>query len=457
MLRFVVRDKFIVCDNLEKCLNALGGIRDICSVATLSRVKERLIVSGSSTSRSNCLIDSTIPHAAVETTRRENRRLSSTSVIKEARKTCLYDLHVEKQGKIVNFAGWLLSVQYREAIAVSHLHTRSLASLFDVGHMLQTCVSGKDAGEYLESLTTCDLKNLSRGAATLTVFTNDKGGILDDLIITKDDEDKYFVISNAGRREEDSRLLLERQDDFKKVGKDVYIDFLDPLEQGLIALQGPTAEMVLQSLVKIDLRSLKFMNSVKTEVSGSRIRISRCGYTGEDGFEISVPANDAINLVERILEIPDVKLAGLGARDSLRLEAGLCLYGHDINEDTTPIEAALTWLVAKRRRVEANFPGAQRILSQIKTGTTKKRVGLLLGQGPPAREGAPILTPEGERVGSVTSGGPSPTLGRPIAMGYMPPDLAQYGGGILVEVRGKTYKGTVTRMPFVKTKYYTAK
>jgi len=208
--------------------------------------------------------------------------------------------------------------------------------------MLQTYVSGKDAGEYLESLTTCDLKNLSRGAATLTVFTNDKGGILDDLIITKDDEDKYFVVSNAGRREEDSRLLLERQvkiftrslffwqaiynenklfcfqDDFKKVGKDVYIDFLDPLEQGLIALQGPTAETVLQSLVKIDLRSLKFMNSVKTEVSGSRIRISRCGYTGEDGFEISVPANDAINLVERILEIPDVKLAGLGARDSLR-------------------------------------------------------------------------------------------------------------------------------------------
>ncbi|KYM98630.1 Aminomethyltransferase, mitochondrial [Cyphomyrmex costatus] len=374
-----------------------------------------------------------------------------------SRSTVRLNVSTPKRTKIVNFSGWLLPVQYREAIAASHLHTRSLTSLFDVGHMLQTCVSGKDAGEYLESLTTCDLKNLSRGAATLTVFTNDKGGILDDLIITKDDEDKYFVVSNAGRRDEDSRILLERQDDFKKVGKDVYIDFLDPLEQGLIALQGPTAETVLQSLVKIDLRSLKFMNSVKTEVSGSHIRISRCGYTGEDGFEISVPADDVVNLVERILEIPDVKLAGLGARDSLRLEAGLCLYGHDINEDTTPIEAALTWLVAKRRRAEANFPGAQRILSQIKTGTTKKRVGLLLGQGPPAREGAPILTPEGERVGSVTSGGPSPTLGRPIAMGYMPPDLAQFGSGILVEIRGKTYKGSVTRMPFVKTKYYTAK
>lgn len=455
MLRFVARGRFVVCDNLEKCLNTLESVRDTRSVTTISRAKERL--GGGSTSRSNCLIDSTIPHTVVDATRRENCRLSSTSTVSEARKTCLYDLHVEKQGKVINFAGWLLPVQYRETIAVSHLHTRSLASLFDVGHMLQTRVSGKDAGEYLESLTTCDLKNLSKGAATLTVFTNDKGGILDDLIITKDDEDKYFVVSNAGRRNEDSRLLLERQDDFKKIGKNVNVDFLDPLEQGLIALQGPTAATVLQSLVKIDLQTLKFMNSVNTEVSGSHIRISRCGYTGEDGFEISVPANDAINLIERILEIPSVKLAGLGARDSLRLEAGLCLYGHDINEDTTPIEAALTWLVAKRRRAEANFPGAQRILSQIKTGTTKKRVGLLLGQGPPAREGAPILTPEGERVGSVTSGGPSPTLGRPIAMGYMPPDLAQFGGGVLVEVRGKTYKGTVTRMPFVKAKYYTAK
>lgn len=454
MLRFVARGRFVICDNLEKCLSerpALGGVRDTCSVARVSRVKERL--GGGSTSRSNCLIDSAIPRATIETT----CRLSSTSTASEARKTCLYDLHVKEQGKVINFAGWLLPVQYREAIAVSHLHTRSLASLFDVGHMLQTRVFGKDAGEYLESLTTCDLKNLSKGAATLTVFTNDKGGILDDLIITKDDEDKYFVVSNAGRRDEDSQLLLERQDDFKRIGKNVHVDFLDPLEQGLIALQGPTAATVLQSLVKIDLQTLKFMNSVETEVSGSNIRISRCGYTGEDGFEISVPANDAINLVERILEIPDVKLAGLGARDSLRLEAGLCLYGHDINEDTTPIEAALTWLVAKRRRAEANFPGAERILSQIKTGPTKKRVGLLLGQGPPAREGAPILTPEGERVGSVTSGGPSPTLGRPIAMGYMPPDLAQFGGGILVEVRGKTYKGTVTKMPFVKAKYYTAK
>ncbi|CAL1686986.1 unnamed protein product [Lasius platythorax] len=453
MLRFGIRGRFVVCDNLEKCLKILGNVRDTCSAAIVSRVREGW--GGDSTLRSNCLIDFTAPRAVA--IQRQNRRLSSTSTVNEARKTCLYDLHVEKQGKIVNFAGWLMPVQYQDAITVSHLHTRSSASLFDVGHMLQTRVSGKDAGEYLESLTTCDLKNLSKGAATLTIFTNDKGGILDDLIITKDDEDKYFLVSNAGRRDEDSRLLLERQKNFKEVDKNVYVDFLDPLEQGLIALQGPTAATVLQSLVNFDLRTLKFMYSVKTEVLGSRIRISRCGYTGEDGFEISVPAKDAINLVEKILEIPGVKLAGLGARDSLRLEAGLCLYGNDINEDTTPIEAALTWLVAKRRRAEANFPGAQNILSQIKTGVTKKRIGLLLGQGPPARQGASILTPEGERVGSVTSGGPSPTLGRPIAMGYVPPDWAHTGGGVLVEIRGKTYKATVSKMPFVKANYYTAK
>nr|XP_012220640.1 PREDICTED: aminomethyltransferase, mitochondrial [Linepithema humile] len=452
MLRFGARGRFVICDNLEKCLNVFGGVYDTCSIAAMSRIRKR---GGSSTS--NCLIDSAVLRATAEAIQKENRRLSSTWPRNKAQKTCLYELHVEKQGKVINFSGWLLPVQYQETIAASHLHTRSLASLFDVGHMLQTRVSGKDAGEYLESLTTCDLRNLNNGAATLTVFTNDKGGILDDLIITKDDENRYFIVSNAGRRDEDSQHLLERQEDFKKIGKNVFIDFLSPLEQGLIALQGPAAATVLQSLVKINLQTLKFMNSVKTEILGSKVRISRCGYTGEDGFEISVPAKNAVNLVERILKIPDVKLAGLGARDSLRLEAGLCLYGHDINENTTPVEAALTWLVAKRRRAEANFPGAHRILSQIKTGVTKKRVGLLLNQGPPAREGAPILTSEGEPVGSVTSGGPSPTLGRPIAMGYIPPDLAQFGGGVLVEVRGKTYKATVTKMPFVKANYYTTK
>ncbi|XP_066601358.1 aminomethyltransferase, mitochondrial isoform X2 [Prorops nasuta] len=398
-------------------------------------------------------VDRTFPTCGI--TWVQKRWLSS--VTEEARKTCLYDLHVEKQGKIVNFAGWLLPVQYKDAIAASHQHTRTFASLFDVGHMLQTRVIGKDSADFLESLTTCDLKNLGQGQATLTVFTNENGGILDDLIITKNQEDDYYVVSNAGRRDEDSKLLLQQKDIFKNQGKSVSVEFLDPLEQGLIALQGPTAFATLQPLVNIDLTKLKFMSSVVTNAFDSEIRISRCGYTGEDGFEISLPGKHAINIAQKLLENPDVKLAGLGARDSLRLEAGLCLYGHDIDENTTPIEAALTWLIAKRRRGTADFPGAEKILSQIKTGPTKRRVGLLLSQGPPAREGAAILTPEGERVGKVTSGGPSPTLGRPVAMGYIPRDLAQSGRGVLLEVRGKNYKATITKMPFVKTNYYTGK
>ncbi|XP_046826016.1 aminomethyltransferase, mitochondrial [Vespa crabro] len=441
----------------EKCFELLRiGVRNTSTLNVAnSKVRSRR---RSSITYSGCLIDSTtISVSLLGLFRATVRRMSTATNSDTARKTCLYDLHIKNEGKLVNFSGWLLPIQYKEAIAVSHQHTRTYASIFDVGHMMQTRVQGKNAGEFLESLTTCDLKKLNDGGATLTVFTNNNGGILDDLIITKDKDDQYFVVSNAGRREEDTQLLLLQTENFKKENKTIDLEFLDPLEQGLIALQGPMASTVLQPFLKIDLSKLQFMNSVITDVLGIIVRISRCGYTGEDGFEISIPEIKARDLVEKILENPEVKLAGLGARDSLRLEAGLCLYGHDIDHNVTPVEAALNWLVAKRRRTERNFPGAERILSQIKLGTTKKRTGLILGQGPPAREGTSILTPEGERVGTVTSGTPSPTLGRPIAMGYVPPDLAQSGQGVLVEIRGKTYKATVTKMPFVKTKYYMAK
>ncbi|XP_011495356.1 PREDICTED: aminomethyltransferase, mitochondrial [Ceratosolen solmsi marchali] len=375
----------------------------------------------------------------------------------ESKKTCLYDLHIENNGKMVNFSGWLLPIQYRDSITASHQHTRTHASLFDVGHMLQSHVSGCDSGEFLESLTTADLQNLAQGGAALTVFTNKSGGILDDLIITKDRNDRFFVVSNAGRRNEDIELMLGRQAEMKSQGKNVTIEFLDPLEQGLIALQGPSAATTLQTLVKIDLTKLKFMNSVETKINQKSVRISRCGYTGEDGFEISVNGKDARTISEMILEVPDIKLAGLGARDSLRLEAGFCLYGHDINESITPVEASLQWLIAKRRREAANFPGAEFILEQIKNGPKKKRVGLILGQGPPARENATILTSAGERVGIVTSGGPSPTLGKPIAMGYVPLEHVHTGTPVLTEIRGKTYKALITKMPFVKPHYYSDK
>ncbi|XP_043255999.1 aminomethyltransferase, mitochondrial isoform X2 [Colletes gigas] len=449
MFRFGLRGKLIAVDSFEKCIETLN-IRESSGFTTITKVNSSR---GATGPRSRCLIDSEPRTNGSEGC----RSLSTQTPAPEPRKTCLYDLHVENRGKIVNFAGWLLPVQYQDAIAASHQHTRTYASLFDVGHMMQTRVSGSNATEFLESLTTSDLKNLEKGCAVLTVFTNENGGIQDDLIITKDDDNKYFVVSNAGRRDQDSQLLLQQQKDFESQGKSVYLEFLDPLEQGLVALQGPTATGVLQSLIKINLKDLRFMNSVETDLFGSRIRVSRCGYTGEDGFEISMPAGIAKSLTQKLMETGDTKLAGLGARDSLRLEAGLCLYGQDIDEDTTPVEAGLTWLVGKRRRAEANFPGADTILSQIKSGIKKKRIGLMLGQTPSVRAGAAIMTPGGERVGKITSGGPSPTLGRPIAMGYVPPELAHSGDGVLVEIRGKTYKATVTKMPFVKTNYYTAK
>ncbi|OAD54280.1 Aminomethyltransferase, mitochondrial [Eufriesea mexicana] len=455
MLRFGVRGRSVHLENVDKYFEPLSGFRESCNLSTIYKTNAKHTIPKS---RLRCLIDSETRSNGSEGRRSTSTSTSATTApTPQPWKTCLYDLHVENRGKITNFSGWLLPVQYQEAIAASHQHTRTFASLFDVGHMMQTQIFGKHATEFLESLTTSDLRNLTKGSAVLTVFTNENGGILDDLIVTKDSDDKYFVVSNAGRRNEDTQLLLRQQEWFKEQGKPVNLEFLDPLEQCLVALQGPTAASVLQSIVKIDLRYLRFMNSVETEVLGSPIRITRCGYTGEDGFEISMPAKIARSLVQSILNTYDTKLAGLGARDSLRLEAGLCLYGQDIDENVTPVEAGLTWLVAKRRRAEANFPGAQRILSQIKSGAKKKRVGLTVVHGPPAREGACILTPEGERVGKITSGGPSPTLGRSIAMGYVPQDLAQYGGGVLVEVRGKTYKATITKMPFIKTNYYTAK
>ncbi|XP_394029.5 aminomethyltransferase, mitochondrial [Apis mellifera] len=450
MLRFAARATS--ARQSEKCLDKSVRKRELTASTTI-------LDAAHEPSRLRCLIDSGTRSNDTEGRRRRGLSTASTATptATTPRKTCLYDLHVENRGKITNFSGWLLPVQYQEAIATSHLHTRTFASLFDVGHMLQTRVSGRDATQFLESLTTSDLKNLGNGCAVLAVFTDENGGILDDLIVTKDGEDRYFLVSNAGRRKEDSRLLLQQQEIFLTQGKSVSLEFLDPLKQSLVALQGPTAASVLQSIVGVDLRNLRFMNSVETEVLGRRIRITRCGYTGEDGFEISIPVQIAHTLVKMILNTPDTKLAGLGARDSLRLEAGLCLYGQDINEKITPIEAGLGWLIAKRRKAEANFPGAAKILLQIESGTKKKRVGITVVNGPPVRAGACILTPEGERVGNITSGGPSPTLGSYIAMGYVPPELAEYGKGVLVEVRGKTYKAKVTKMPFVKTNYYTGK
>lgn len=386
----------------------------------------------------------------------EVRSYSGTG--KPPRKTPLYDLHLKYGGKVVDFAGFLLPVQYSDmSVSASHLFTRQNASIFDVSHMLQTNVRGKDAVAWFESICPVDLKGMADGSSSLTVFLNDKGGIIDDLIVTKVNNDTLYVVSNAGRLDVDKEHMETTSTNFKKEGKDVYVEFWDVSERALIALQGPTAASTLQKLIDIPLADLTFMTSREGTIASVQCRVTRCGYTGEDGVEISMPADKAGQVTEALLQSSNVKLAGLGARDSLRLEAGLCLYGNDVDESITPVEANLTWLIAKRRRSEGNFPGAHVILQQIKQGVSRRRVGIR-SEGAPARKGAVIKSANGlDEVGQVTSGCPSPSLGGNVAMGYVTESLRKVGTDLLVNIRGKDIPCVVAKMPFVPTQYYNKK
>ncbi|XP_030667635.1 aminomethyltransferase, mitochondrial isoform X4 [Nomascus leucogenys] len=319
------------------------------------------------------------------------------------RRTPLYDFHLAHGGKMVAFAGWSLPVQYRDSHTDSHLHTRQHCSLFDVSHMLQ---------------------------GTLSLFTNEAGGILDDLIVTNTSEGHLYVVSNAGCWEKDLALMQDKLRELQNQGRDVGLEVLD---NALLALQGPTAAQVLQAGVADDLRKLPFMTSAVMEVFGvSGCRVTRCGYTGEDGVEISVPVAGAVHLATALLKNPEVKLAGLAARDSLRLEAGLCLYGNDINEHTTPVEGSLSWTLGKRRRAAMDFPGAKVIVPQLKGKVQRRRVGLMC-EGAPMRAHSPILNMEGINIGTVTSGCPSPSLKKNVAMGYVPCEYSRPGTMLLVE------------------------
>ncbi|KAK4877979.1 hypothetical protein RN001_010485 [Aquatica leii] len=353
---------------------------------------------------------------------------------------------------MVNFAGCLLPVQYADlSIANSHVHTRKHASLFDVSHMLQTEIRGKECIPFFEKLCTADIASMNDGASALTVFTNEGGGILDDLIVTKLSDDHLYVVSNAGRKEHDQQLMLNALKNYKNVG----IRFFDPSEQSLIALQGPKAAETLQKLTDVNLSELYFMNSTVAHVAGvNDCRITRCGYTGEDGFEISLPSDTVIDVTTKILKNDVVKLAGLGARDSLRLEAGLCLYGNDISETTSPIEAALTWLVSKTRRERRDFPGADVILNQIKNGVRRKRVGFVQESGPPARQDA-LIYHDGQEIGVITSGCPAPSLGKNVSMGYVSTEFGKVGTKLKLKIREKMYDTVVAKMPFVPAHYYT--
>ncbi|XP_045778871.1 aminomethyltransferase, mitochondrial [Maniola jurtina] len=386
----------------------------------------------------------------------QTRSLSDSDA--KVKKTPLYKLHEKYGGKLVDFAGFLLPVQYSDlSVSASHLFTRSDASIFDVSHMLQTNVRGKDCISWFESICPVDLKGMPLGTGSLTVFLNEKAGIIDDLIVSKVKEDQLYVVSNAGRLEVDKQHMKETSERFRKNGKDVTVEFWDVTERALIALQGPKAAKNLQTLTDIPISDLTFMTSRVGLVADVECRVTRCGYTGEDGFEISIPADKAENVTEALLQFQDIKLAGLGARDSLRLEAGLCLYGNDIDEGVTPVEAALTWLVAKRRRTEANFPGADIIIRQIKEGVTKRRVGIRMESGAPARKDAVLKNTKGENIGKVTSGCPSPSLGGNVAMGYVLEELKKVGTELLVNIRGKDVSCKIAKMPFIPSKYYVKK
>ncbi|WP_408642402.1 glycine cleavage system aminomethyltransferase GcvT [Sinorhizobium chiapasense] len=374
--------------------------------------------------------------------------------ISHLKHTPLNALHLSLGARMVPFAGYDMPVQYPDGVLKEHLHTRAAAGLFDVSHMGQIVVRPKsgrigDAALALEKLVPVDILGLAEGRQRYGLFTNDEGGILDDLMITNRG-DHLFLVVNAACKEADFEHLK------KGLGDTCDVRMLD--DRALVALQGPRAEAVLCELWA-DVASMRFMDVAEADLHDVSCIISRSGYTGEDGFEISIPVQSAVDVTQRLLEHPDVMPIGLGARDSLRLEAGLCLYGNDIDTGTTPVEAALEWAIQKSRRSGGDraggFPGAERILSEFANGAKRRRVGLKPEGRAPVRGGAKVFADaEGKMaVGTVTSGGFGPSVDSPVAMGYV--DAAQAGNGtrLYAEVRGKYLPLVVTSMPFVKQTY----
>jgi aminomethyltransferase len=368
--------------------------------------------------------------------------------------TPLHALHLARGGKMVPFAGYDMPVQYAAGVLKEHLHTRVAAGLFDVSHMGQIALRPKsgrveDAALALERLVPQDIVAVAPGRQRYAQFTNDEGGLLDDLMVANFGDHLFLVVNAACKAEDEAHLRAH-------LSESCIIDSLS--DRALIALQGPKAEGALAKL-GTDASAMKFMDAGPRRVGSFDCFVSRSGYTGEDGFEISVPSANAEALVTKLLENPDVLPIGLGARDSLRLEAGLCLYGHDIDTTTTPVEAALEWSVQKSRRnggVRAGeFPGAATILAQFEGGAARRRVGLKAEGRAPVREGAVLFADasSSEPIGKVTSGGFGPSLNAPVAMGYLPSSLAAVGTTVFAEVRGQRLPLKIAAMPFVPNTY----
>jgi aminomethyltransferase len=413
------------------------------------------------------------PQLCVAKPRLNSRRASTASPSGELRKTPLYDLHMSHGAKMVPFGGFHMPVQYDSlSVSASHHFTRNHASLFDVSHMVQHRISGPGATAFLQTVTPAGLATLGAHHSTLSTFLlRNTGGIVDDTIITRLGPQLFYVVTNAGCRDKDLAYLEEELDAFRAAGSEkVEWEVLDGW--GLVALQGPLSAEILESVLanpeEARLKEMYFGQSKFLRISlmdagnSKPLLVSRGGYTGEDGFEISISPEETVAVTETLLETAGsekLQLAGLGARDSLRLEAGMCLYGHDLDDTTTPVEAALSWIIGKDRKVEGGFHGAEVIQRQLQPknkggqGVERRRVGLIV-EGAPAREGAEIIDDKGEKIGVITSGCPSPTLGKNIAMGYIKDGFHKSGTPVDVVVRGKKRKAQVTKMPFVPSKYW---
>ncbi|KAI1734751.1 glycine cleavage system T protein [Xylaria scruposa] len=463
-------------------IRALG----ISTEATPTRVRGFSSLGVTSTNTSACSITATATATKLQQARQtclrspncrrtltpHSRRTYASSSSSDAplSRTALYDLHLAHGAKMVPFGGFEMPVQYSGlGVSASHHFTREKASLFDVGHMVQHRFEGPGATAFLQRVTPASLETLPTHQGTLSALLwPGTGGIVDDTIVTRLGPELFYVVTNAACRDKDLAYLKEQLAAWD--GPEVRHEVLDGW--GLIALQGPLAEelltQILEDPAETNLRELYFGQSRFAKVKGGAnpVLISRAGYTGEDGFEISISPADTVAVTETLLDTagPEkLQFAGLGARDSLRLEAGMCLYGHDLDDTTTPVEAALGWIIGKDRRTPASdaekFHGADVVLAQLTpkskggSGVARRRVGLLI-EGAPAREGAEIVSADGDKIGVVTSGCPSPTLGKNIAMGYIKDGLHKAGTEVQVLVRGRSRKAVVAKMPFVPAKYY---
>jgi aminomethyltransferase len=368
------------------------------------------------------------------------------------KRTPLYDSHVDFHAKIVPFAGHEMPIQYKDGILAEHMWTREKAGLFDVSHMGQ-CFVKSDSFEHVarmfERILPCDILGMEKGDIRYTQLLNNDGGIIDDLMVSRSQDDfnpeGLELVLNASRVEEDLAWILDHIEPETRFGR--------MRNRVLMALQGPMAEEVLSFYVP-EARDLKFMQQGYFNTTlGFPVNVWRCGYTGEDGFEIGCSAEHGPGFWSLLAFREGVKLVGLGARDSLRLEGGLCLYGHDIDESTSPVEANLQWSIPKRRRAEANFIGAERVVAELRDGPKRKRVGIKPDGRAPAREGTVIQNTEGREIGRITSGGFGPSVNGPVAMGYVETAFAAEGTALQLIVRDKALPATVTKLPFIPNRF----